>query len=56
MRGEWRSERSAQPAAAAGRDFSAFWLSATQHHTNASHTIRYSTLNAQLKRDGYGMH
>jgi len=46
MRGERQSGRSAQRAAAAGRNFLAFWLSATQHHTNARHTISYSTLNA----------
>jgi len=49
-------ERSALPAARAGRDFFAFWLSATQHHTNTTHTISYSLLNRKLNGDVYGWH
>jgi hypothetical protein len=56
MRGERQSVRSAQPAAAAGRDFFAFWLSAAQHHISTTHTISYSKLNAQLNGDVYEKH
>jgi hypothetical protein len=46
MRDERQSERSAQPAVAAGRDFSAFWLTTKQQHTHASNAISCSMLEA----------
>jgi len=55
MRVERQSERSAQPAAAAGGDFFAFWLSTRQQHTIASSIISYSLSNVQLNGIAFGM-
>ncbi len=51
MRGELQSERSAQPAAAADRNFSAFWLTTNKQHTNTSKANSYSILNADYNDD-----
>ncbi len=55
MRVEQQSERSAQPAAAAGRGFSAFWSTTKQQHTNAQHNISYSLINVELNGIAFGM-
>jgi len=54
MRGKRKSERAAQPAAAAGRDFVALWIYTKQQHTTTQLGFLYSMLNAQLNGDGYG--
>ena len=46
MTGELQSESSAQPPAAADRNFSAFWLTSKQQHTMASSMISHSMINA----------
>ena len=55
MRGQLQSERSAQPAAAAGRNFSVFWLITKQQHTDASNIISYSLSNVELNGIASGM-
>ena len=55
MRGERRSEHSAQPAAAAGGDFVAFWLTINKQHTNTSDDISYSCINVKLNGMAFGM-
>jgi hypothetical protein len=55
MRGEQESNRFAQPAAAADRNFSAFWLITMQQHTNASSMVSYSLSNVELNGMAFGM-
>jgi len=50
------SERSAQPAAAASRDFFAFWLTTKQQHNDLSSIISYSMLNDKWNGDVYERH
>ena len=55
MRGERQSERSAQPAATADRNFSAFWLITKQQHTIASNVSSYTLSDLQLNGIAFGM-
>jgi len=55
MRGEQESERFAQPAATADRNFSAFWLIPTQQYTKASSMNSYSLINVELDGIVFGM-
>ena len=55
MRGKQECERSAQPATAAGRDFSAFWLITMQQHTKASNVVSYSRNDVELNGIASGM-
>ena len=55
MRAERQSDCSAQTAAAADRNFSAFWLITMQQDKKASNDINYSFINVGLNGIAFGM-
>ena len=55
MRDELQNERSAQPAVAADRNFSAFWLITMQEYTKASNMISCTLSIVELNGIVFGM-
>jgi len=55
MRAEQECECSAQTAATADGNFSAFWLITMQHHTKACNDISCSFINVELNGIAFGM-